>query len=94
MDERGIVFFTSLSQIFNRLSVNEFRCRLVVFRLVNVGVCRTVDNDFDIVIFHKFSHGVEFRDVEFRNISEDVVVGASLRNYTHLVAELTVGACD
>ena len=44
--------------------VEEFRELRVVLRLVNVGVCRTVDDDIDIVIPCGIGNGIRIGDVE------------------------------
>ena len=94
MDERGVVFFADLCKMFNRLNVNEFGNLNLVFCFLHICISGAVDYDVYFVISHTFSHGIKFRNVEFRHISEDIVIGASFRNYPHLIAELTVGACD
>ena len=97
MYERAVNLFHGCCEVARCCVIKEVGEIKIGLCLIHVGVCRTVDDDVDALLFHHLADSLKVGDVELvvtiSHIGKHECVIAVFRHTLHLMSELSVGAC-
>ena len=92
MNQRGSRGRCRRREVRGGEAVQEVGGRFVLFGTLHVGVGRAIDNHFGAGLLRGPANGPGVRDVEFRHVGEDVIVGRYGAQALHFMSQLSVGA--
>lgn len=93
--QQSAIITCRLSEILYSCGIDERGLLRLVFGLVDISVCRTVDYDVDIVFLYSFPHSLGIRDIQMHDIVSGhigkyvFVIGVS-GHYAYFIAKLAI----